>query len=195
MKSPAMIKSLNRLRALRKILVRSRWFYLKYIWGMDIHPTAEFSLSARFDRTYPEGIHVGAESYVAFEAAILTHDTTRKLYRDTYIGQRCFIGARSIILPGICIGDESIVGAGSVVTKDVPPRSVVVGNPARVIRSDIEVGPYARMNGRKYQPFPNSALHDAKQSIRTENYGDPHHSPGGLDMHLSNRLDLKKTVD
>lgn len=45
-----------------------------------------------------------------------------------------WIGARVIILPGVRIGTGSVVGAGSVVTRDVPPRSVVVGNPARVVR-------------------------------------------------------------
>lgn len=45
-----------------------------------------------------------------------------------------WIGAGSIILPGITIGECSVVGAGSVVTKDVPPYTVVVGNPAKVLR-------------------------------------------------------------
>lgn len=138
------MRSLNKLLWLRSLLVKSRWLYLTKVWGMDIHPTATFSLSAHFDRTYPKGIHVGEESYVALGATILAHDTTRRMYRDTRIGRHCFIGARSLILPGITIGDECVVGAGSVVTKDVPPRSVVAGNPAVVVRSDIRVGPYGR---------------------------------------------------
>jgi len=89
-------------------------------------------------------VHVGAQSYVAFEARILTHDMTRGLYLHTRIGQNCFIGGRSLILPGIEIGDNCVVGAGSVVTKSVPPRSLVAGNPARILRENIEVGPYGR---------------------------------------------------
>jgi acetyltransferase-like isoleucine patch superfamily enzyme len=138
------VKSLNRFLFLREGLVTLRRLYYTKVWGMDLDPTCTFSLSVRFDKTYPRGIHVGPETYVAFDAAILTHDTTRHLYLDTRIGRRCFIGARSIILPGLTIGDESVVAAGSVVTKDVPPRSVVAGNPAKVIRSNIEVGPYGR---------------------------------------------------
>lgn len=46
----------------------------------------------------------------------------------------CWIGGSSILLPGVQIGRGSTVGAGSVVTKDVPPFSVVVGNPARFLR-------------------------------------------------------------
>jgi acetyltransferase-like isoleucine patch superfamily enzyme len=113
---------------------------------MDIHPTAQISLSAQFDRTFPKGVHVGRNSYVAFQARILTHDMTRGLYLHTRIGENCFIGGRSLILPGVEIGDNSVVGAGSVVTRNVPPRSVVAGNPARILRKDIEVGPYGRFS-------------------------------------------------
>lgn len=50
------------------------------------------------------------------------------------IGNNVWLGGGAIVLPGVTIGDDSVVGAGAVVTKDVPPRSVVVGNPARIIR-------------------------------------------------------------
>ncbi len=129
---------------LRKVLVDLRRLFLTRVWGMDIHPTVQFSLSAKFDNTFPIGVHVGRATYVAFEARILTHDRTRGLYLHTRIGENCFIGGRSLILPGIEIGDSCVVGAGSVVTKSVPPRSIVAGNPARIIRSDIEVGEYGR---------------------------------------------------
>lgn len=51
------------------------------------------------------------------------------------IGEDCWFGGNCIVLPGVTIGRGSTVGAGSVVTKNVPPYSVVVGNPARVLRS------------------------------------------------------------
>lgn len=51
-----------------------------------------------------------------------------------HIGKNCWIGAGAIILPGITIGDCSVVGAGSVVTKDIPACVVAVGNPCRVLR-------------------------------------------------------------
>ena len=51
-----------------------------------------------------------------------------------HIGRNCWIGAGVCILPGITIGDHSVIGAGSVVTKDIPARSVAVGNPCRVLR-------------------------------------------------------------
>lgn len=55
--------------------------------------------------------------------------------RPIHIGHNVWIGGGAIILGGITIGDDSVVGAGSVVTHDVPPASVVVGNPARIVRA------------------------------------------------------------
>jgi maltose O-acetyltransferase len=51
------------------------------------------------------------------------------------IGSNVWIGGGAIVLPGVSIGDDAIVGAGSVVTRDVPPGTTVVGNPARVSKS------------------------------------------------------------
>jgi len=137
-------RGLNRLMGVRRIIVKSlHWYYTK-LWGMNIHPTAEFSLSAKFDRTFAKGVHVGAYSYIAFDARILCHDRTRGLYTDTVIGENCFIGGQSLIMPGVTVGDNCVVGAGAVVTKSVPPRSVVAGNPAVILRSNINVGHYGR---------------------------------------------------
>ncbi len=55
--------------------------------------------------------------------------------KPVFIGDDAFIGARSIILKGVSIGNAAVVGAGSVVTKSVAPRSIVAGNPARVVGS------------------------------------------------------------
>lgn len=137
-------RGLNRISGLRNLLVSLRRTFLVRVWGMDIHPTAQLSLSSKLDRTFPIGIHIGAHTYLAFEARILTHDRTRGLYLHTRIGQNCFIGGRSMVLPGIEIGDNCVIGAGSVVTKSVPAGSLVAGNPARILRSDIEVGEYGR---------------------------------------------------
>ena len=60
------------------------------------------------------------------------------LRRGPTIRRRARIGGGAVLLPGVEIGEEAFVGAGAVVTKDVPPRAVVVGNPARVIRQVAE---------------------------------------------------------
>lgn len=142
--SKARKRGLNKLSWLRNALVDARRAWYRRVWRMDIHPTVQFSLSAKFDRTFPIGVHVGPHSYIAFDSRILTHDRTRGLYLHTRVGANCFIGGCSLILPGVEIGDNCVIGAGSVVTKSVPPRSLVAGNPARILRSDIEVGEYGR---------------------------------------------------
>lgn len=58
----------------------------------------------------------------------------RESARPIVIGTDCWIGGGAIILPGVTIGNGVTVGAGSVVTKDVKDRCVVVGNPARIIK-------------------------------------------------------------
>lgn len=153
--------TLNRFLRVRRILVAIKRAYYNRVWGMDLHPTCTFSLSARFDKTFPKGVHVGAETYVAFDVAILAHDFTRRMYRHTRIGQRCFIGARSVILPGIEIGDECVVAAGSVVTKDVPPRCIVAGNPARILRQNIAVGPFGQFREEPAAVEPSARVGDA----------------------------------
>jgi acetyltransferase-like isoleucine patch superfamily enzyme len=65
--------------------------------------------------------------------------------KPVLIGNNVWIGRNSIILPGVEIGDHSVVGAGSVVTKSVPPRSVVAGNPARIIREIAASQDYIRL--------------------------------------------------
>jgi acetyltransferase-like isoleucine patch superfamily enzyme len=53
--------------------------------------------------------------------------------KSVKIGRGCFIGARSIILKGVTLGDRVIIGAGSVVAKDIPAFSIAAGNPARIV--------------------------------------------------------------
>lgn len=104
---------------------------------MDIGKGASISLSARLDKTNPRGIHIGEYTAIPFEVAILTHDFVNNRHVDVNIGKHCMIGARSIIMPGVTIGDNCIVSVASVVMKDVPPNSLVAGNPARVIEKGI----------------------------------------------------------
>ncbi|NML95688.1 acyltransferase [Novosphingobium sp. TW-4] len=138
------MRSLNQLLWLQRLINGMRIAFYNKFWGMDLHPTVKISLTCKLDRTYPKGVHIGAYSYITFGATILTHDRTRGKYSNTTIEENCFIGARALVMPGVTIGRNSIVGAGAVVTKDVPPYSIVAGNPAQIIRSGIEVGRYGR---------------------------------------------------
>jgi acetyltransferase-like isoleucine patch superfamily enzyme len=115
------------------------WYYRK-VWGMTLGSDLRISRSAKLDKTNPKGIHVGDATLISFEAAVLTHDFVSNRFVDTFIGSHCFIGARTIIMPGVRIGDHCIIGSGSVVLSDVPPNSIAVGNPARVVKSGITTG-------------------------------------------------------
>ena len=63
-------------------------------------------VKGKLDKTNPKGIHIGEDSYIASGAIVFTHDFSRSLHKDTYIGKRCFIGANAIIMCGVKIGDE-----------------------------------------------------------------------------------------
>ena len=85
-------------------------------------------------------ITTGSDVSIGPEATILTlgHDPQSPSFAnkggDVTIGDRVWIGYRAIILPGITIGDGAVIGAGSVVTKNVEPYTIVAGNPARFIK-------------------------------------------------------------
>ena len=58
--------------------------------------------------------------------------------KPVHIGNDCWLGANVVVCPGVTIGDGCVIGAGSVVTRDVPPMSFAAGNPCRVIRAITE---------------------------------------------------------
>jgi acetyltransferase-like isoleucine patch superfamily enzyme len=141
------IRSLNNLRQLRAWITAVRRLWLSRIHGVKIHPSASISLSSRMLPTRGQNIVVGEESLVAFKTLLITRTADGATSGDVRIGRRCFIGGGSTLMPGVTVGDESIIGAGSVVFDNVPPQSIVGGNPARVLRTGIEVGRFGRLSG------------------------------------------------
>ncbi|EIJ36643.1 acyltransferase [Thiothrix nivea] len=134
----------------RDSLLWLRTWYFRTLYGMNIAPDVRISFKARLDKTNPRCVEIGAKTYIAFDAIILAHDYATRRHggqfeQKTRIGSNCFIGCAAIILPGVSIGDQVIVGAGSVVTKDVPAHSIVAGNPATVVRSGIQTMAYGRL--------------------------------------------------
>lgn len=95
--------------------------------------------------TEPWLITIGNDVHITNGVQFLTHDggtlVTNKevpgfvVTGRITIGNNVYIGLRSMILPGTTIGDRCIIGAGSIVTKDIPINSVAVGTPARVLRT------------------------------------------------------------
>ncbi|MCD8066462.1 MAG: galactoside O-acetyltransferase [Oscillospiraceae bacterium] len=85
-------------------------------------------------------IYIEDNARIAFNVSLLTnnHDPYERdvlTIKDVRICRNVWIGAGSTILPGVTVGENAIVGAASVVTKDVPPCAIVVGNPARVVKT------------------------------------------------------------
>ncbi len=107
-------------------------------------------------------ISLGNHSEVSFDCAFVTHDGATWVFRqeERYkdiikfgrikIGDDCFIGARSTILPGVTIGNRSIVATGAVVTKSIPSGEVWGGVPARFIMTVDEYAAKCLKNTPKY---------------------------------------------
>ena len=100
-------------------------------------------------------IYVGDYTMIAPNVVLstATHPILPELREKTYqynmpikIGRNCWLGAGVIVLPGVTIGDNTVVGAGSVVNKDLPANVVAVGTPCRVLR---EISDYDRTYYRK----------------------------------------------
>lgn len=114
--------------------------------GMCIGERTKIYPDVVFGRGGLDPIVVG-DDCVLTGCTILGHDAStnywlnisKSICMPTSIGDRCFVGTRSIILMGVRIGNDCIVGAGAVVTKDVPDGSIVAGNPAQVIGNVAEL--------------------------------------------------------
>ena len=119
--------------------------YYRRFLKMDIGRNVIIARTAVLDnKVNPRGIHIGDNTWILRDAIVLAHDHCRgqngkgKLF-DTRIGKNCVIGVRSIVLPGVTIGDHCVVAAGSVITKDAPPNSLVAGNPAIVVKKGVVI--------------------------------------------------------
>ena len=106
-------------------------------WGHHIY--------ANFNLTMVDDTHIYVGDYTMFgpnvTIATAGHPILPELREKAYqynapvhIGKNCWLGAGVIVLPGITIGDNVVIGAGSIVTKDLPPNVVAVGNPCRILR-------------------------------------------------------------
>ena len=80
------------------------------------------------------GVHIYTSNHRYSEDNKYIIDQGSFLAKDVVLKKGCWVGANSIILPGVTIGENAVVGAGSVVTKDVAPRTICAGNPAKLIK-------------------------------------------------------------
>lgn len=137
------LRSLNQLRGLRQALLGLRRGWLVHGRGLAVHPGASVSLSACFIPGARGAISVGDGTMIAFKTLFLAQHPDGSV-APIRVGRDCFIGGGALILPGVTIGDGSVVAAGAVVAGDVAPGCLVAGNPARVLRERIGAGRYGR---------------------------------------------------
>ena len=130
---------------LRGVVHKILLFWARTIYGADLAPTVKLSRTTIIDKVNPRGVHIDDYTYLAADSIVFSHDYSRSLHSDTYIGKKCFIGARAVIMCGVKIGDEVVVGCGAIVTKDVPSNCIVAGNPARIIREGIHTKEYGKL--------------------------------------------------
>lgn len=134
------MKIINFLRSrLRKYINQEVWLKDDIKAGLKIGKGCKIQPGLMIDNSNAWLIEIGNYVTIAPQAYLLAHDASTKIpLGGTKVGKvvledYCFIGARALIMPGVTVGKNSIVAAGSVVTKSVPENTVVGGNPAKFI--------------------------------------------------------------
>ena len=102
--------------------------------GVNIHGYVEIMIGCHIEDHFPELITIEDHAGISFKVIMIVADDHKGIVAPITVKKGVYVGAGSIILPGIIIGENAVVGAGSVVTKDVPQNTVVVGVPAKKLR-------------------------------------------------------------
>ncbi|UTH14350.1 acyltransferase [Macrococcus equipercicus] len=107
--------------------------------GMTIGPYTSIAYRVTPDIMFPEKITIGTNCIIGFNTTLLCHEYLVHEYRtgDIIIGDEVMIGANVTVLPGVNIGHRAVIGAGSVVSKDVPAGAFAYGCPLQ-IRSEVK---------------------------------------------------------
>lgn len=100
---------------------RSSWISNDTVFGENVMTGPEIVILSYNHGTETDGTPFNQQGYTSRSPVI--------------VGNNVWIGTRAILLPGAMVGSNAVIGAGAVVTKDVPPFSVVAGNPARIVKS------------------------------------------------------------
>lgn len=137
--------------------------------GAVIYPSVQFG-------SEPWLVTIGAGTWLTAGVQFVTHDHAVVVGRSPVhavpvdeplnrfervrVGRHSFVGVSALLLPGVTVGDDCIVGAASVVTRDVPSGSVVAGNPARIVGTTADYVAHVRANAL---PIPAAFVSQAKK--------------------------------
>jgi acetyltransferase-like isoleucine patch superfamily enzyme len=108
--------------------------------GVKIGNNVEIGHLVLIDNLYPEKVTIDDKATITARCTILAHDESfayarggREIVRETRISENAFIGVHSVVICGVTVGKRAIVGAGSVVTRDVEDDAIVAGVPAKKV--------------------------------------------------------------
>lgn len=115
------------------------------LMGISIGRHVFVGLDTWLDDQFPELILIEDDVTISFRVTVVVHDDARRMdatipgagdgtVAPVIFRRGCYLGAGCLILPGVTVGERAVVGAGAVVTRDVPAGKVVVGVPARVVK-------------------------------------------------------------
>ncbi len=148
--------------------------------GMQIGRGTFVAHNAYIDPGHPWLVSIGEDSGLSPGVIVLVHDASMRQHMGhtrlarVAIGDRVFVGAGAIILPGTRIGDDCIVAAGAVVRGDIPPNSMVVGNPAKVVSDVSSVADWHRQVATQSPVWPHEGwtigrgITDARRQAQRE---------------------------
>jgi acetyltransferase-like isoleucine patch superfamily enzyme len=117
--------------------IRLKNFLYRTFLGMKIGQDVGIGLMAMVDIFHPEKISIGDKSVIGYNSTILCHEFLPDEYRlgEVEIGKNVLIGANTTILAGTKIGDGALVSAGSLVNRDVPPYTLAMGVPVKIVKN------------------------------------------------------------
>lgn len=121
------------------LTMKMRAVFYRYS-GVSIESGVVLMGKVQIDRIYPGDVYIGRGTTITTGVCLLTHyyDTgnlkEHAYYRgEIHIGRNCYIGMNTIFSKPVTVGDGAVIGAGSIVTKDIPPYQVWAGVPAKFI--------------------------------------------------------------
>jgi len=136
----------KRLHRFARFTVHPEMRLALYRWmGIEIGRHVFVGLDTWLDDQFPELIEIEDDVTISFRVTVVVHDDARRMngvipgaangtVAPVRLKRGCYLGAACLILPGVTVGERAVVGAGAVVTRDVPPGKIALGVPARVVR-------------------------------------------------------------